>query len=94
MTANDMTVSYPFREILVDKQRALPVQIVNSGANKTPIKQIEILEAKKLGGRFFPTVYEIRSMLVEDKWTHFEIEKINLDAKFPENVFSKEMLEH
>ncbi len=93
LESHDMTVSYPFREFLVDKRTALPIRIVNSGVGNTPIKEIIILKTKRFSDRIYPMVSEIRSLLVEDKWTRFEIEEIKFGVKFPEDTFTKKELE-
>ncbi len=93
LKSHDMTVSYPFRELLVEKQTGLPIRIVNSGVGNTPIKEINILETKRFGKRTYPVVTEIRSLLVEDKWTRFEVEEMRFGVEFPEGTFTKKVLE-
>jgi len=93
LESHDMTVSYPFREFLVDKRTALPVRIINSGVGNRPIKGIIILKTKRFADRIYPVVSEIRSLLVEDKWTRFEIEDIKFGVKFAEDTFTKKELE-
>ena len=92
LEAHDMTVSYPFREITLDKRNAIPLRIINSGANKTPIKEIITLKTQRFGDRIYPVITEIRSLLVEDKWTRFEIENMKFGIEFPEDTFTKKEL--
>lgn len=93
LESQDMTLSYPFREILIDKKHALPVRIVLGGVNRTPIKEIITVETKSFKDRSYPVITEIRSMLVEDKWTRFELEDIRFGVEFPEDTFTKKTLE-
>jgi outer membrane lipoprotein-sorting protein len=92
LESHDMTVSYPYKEILLDKRTAIPLRIVNSGANRTPIKEIVTLKTQRFGDRIYPVVTEIRSRLVENKWTRFEIEAMEFGVKFPEETFTKKEL--
>ncbi|MDP8239995.1 MAG: outer membrane lipoprotein-sorting protein [Candidatus Hatepunaea meridiana] len=93
LESSDMTVSYPFRELLIDKRNYLPIKMVNSGVNNLPIKELVILKTKRFKNRTFPIVTEIRSRLVENKWTRFEIEEIRFGMKFPDDTFTKKVLE-
>jgi len=93
MAAHDMTVSYPYREIVIDKHTSLPMYQVSSDASGQPIKETEILKYKKIGDRNFPTSVIIRSRLVDNKWTKFEMSDVKLDVKFDESQFTKRALE-
>ncbi len=93
MVAKDMTVSYPYQKILIDKNTAVPIQIIKSGVGETPIKEILTVKTEKFGARYYPVVTEIRSLLVEDKWTRFEVQSIKFGLEYPEEMFTKEMLE-
>jgi len=92
LEAHDMTVSYPYKEILLDKRNTIPLRIVNSGANRTPIKEIVTLKTQRFGDRIYPVVTEIRSRLIDDRWTRFEIETMEFGVKFPEETFTKKEL--
>ncbi len=89
LEARDMTVSYPFREITIEKSTGLPVKMINSGVGNRPIKEMIIVERQQIGNRWFPVVSEIRSLLTENKWTRFEVEEIELGVAFPEGTFTK-----
>lgn len=93
MTAHDMTVSYPFREIILDKATALPMMQIDYDASHQPIKESEILKFEEIDGRNFPTESIIRSRITENKWTRFQMEDIKLDVKFDESQFTKRALE-
>ncbi|NQT34925.1 outer membrane lipoprotein-sorting protein [bacterium] len=93
LESHDMTVSYPFREILIDKRTVIPIRIVNSGVGRMPIKEIITLATKRFGDRIYPVSTEIRSLLVKDKWTRFDIEEMKFGVNFPEDTFTKKMLE-
>lgn len=93
LEAHDMTVSYPFRLIEVDKRSGLPIRTVNSGVGNHPIKEMVILESRQFGDRVYPVSTEIRSLLVENKWTRFDIEDIEFGVTFPADTFTKRTLE-
>ncbi|MFC2170959.1 outer membrane lipoprotein-sorting protein [Calditrichota bacterium] len=93
MVSHDMTVSYPYREVTIDKRTSIPLKTINSGVGEVPIKEIVTLESKKFGKRYYPVSSEIRSLLVENKWTRFDVEDIKFGMTFPKDFFSKESLE-
>jgi len=93
LESNDMTVSYPYRELLVDRRSSLPIRIVNSDAGNRPIKEVAMLKTERFGDRIYPVLTEIRSLLVENKWTRFEIEDIRFGVEFPPETFTRKMLE-
>lgn len=93
LASRDMTVSYPFREITLDKSSSVPMSILNRDASGNGIKQITTLETRRFGERIFPVKTEIRSLLVDNKWTVFEVKNITFDVKFDENTFTKRALE-
>ena len=93
LQARDMTVSYPYRELLIDKRNSLPLRIVSSDAGNHPIKEEVMLKTRRFGERVYPVVSEIRSRLIEDKWTRFEVEDIRFGVKFPLETFTKKVLE-
>jgi len=93
MVAKDMTVSYPYRKITIDKKNELPVHVLNSDASNYPIKENRILEYKKIDDRYFPTLTEIRSSITENKWTRFEMSNIQFDVDFDPTIFTKRSLE-
>ncbi len=93
LEANDMTVSYPYRQVVVDKRTGLPIRTVNSGVGNHPIKEMIILESKRFGDRIYPVSTEIRSLLVENKWTRFDMEDIKFGMDFPDDTFTKATLE-
>ncbi|MBZ0263850.1 outer membrane lipoprotein-sorting protein [bacterium] len=93
LEAKDMTVSYPFQLITIDKVSSLPVQQLYSGIGNTPIKEMIVLETLNFGKRKFPTKMEIRSLLVDGKWTKLEFEAIEFGVELPPDIFTKESLE-
>lgn len=93
LESHDMTVSYPFRELLIKKRTGLLIRMVNSGVGNTPIKEINILKTRRFGKRIYPVVTEIRSLLVKDKWTRFEVEEMRFGVEFPDDTFTKKVLD-
>lgn len=93
LSGKDLSVSYPYREIVIDKHNSLPLKSTYRDASKRPIKELTILEIKRFGDRMYPTVTLIRSLLVEDKWTRFEVESISFDTRFTPDTFTKKNLE-
>lgn len=93
MEAKDMTVSYPYREITIDKQLHLATHIVNRDASDQPIKEVVVEKTQTYGDRTYPTSTRIRSLLTEDKWTRFQVESIEFNVHFPVGTFTKRGLE-
>jgi hypothetical protein len=93
MTAHDMTVSYPYREIVLDKKTALPMLQVDYDASHQPIKESEILKFDKIGSRNIPVESIIRSRITENKWTKFFMDNVKVGVDFDEAVFTKRGLE-
>ncbi|GBE29231.1 MAG TPA: outer membrane lipoprotein-sorting protein [Bacteroidetes bacterium] len=93
LASKDMTVSYPFREISIDKTRGVATRVLNFDASQYPIKEIKVLEMRRISDRWFPVSTEIRSHLTEDKWTRFNIIDIEFDVPYEESDFTKAALE-
>jgi outer membrane lipoprotein-sorting protein len=93
LASKDMSVSYPYREISVNKSNGLPMRILNKDASDEPIKEILIVDYITIANRSFPHIYEIHSKLVEGKWTKFEFEEIEFNVDFDEDTFTKRSLE-
>ncbi|MFC2150698.1 outer membrane lipoprotein-sorting protein [Calditrichota bacterium] len=93
LVSHDMTVSYPYREIVLDKRNSLPISIMNRDASGNPLKMIKTLKTKQIGNRYYPVSTEIRSMLVKDKWTRFDVDNLQFDVVFSEDTFTKRGLE-
>lgn len=89
MAAKDMSVSYPYRRVVIEKATALPVRTVNYDASRQPIKRDEMLEFKRFGDRYFPVATRIVSLITEDKWTRFEMSEIEFDQEFDPSTFTK-----
>lgn len=94
LEAHDMTVTYPHRKLLIDKRSYLPLHMVYSGVGNQPIKEMGILKSKRYGDRVYPVSTEIRSLLVPNKWTRFDIEDIRFGVDFPPETFTKRELEN
>ncbi len=93
MEAKDMTVSYPYREISIDKQREIATRVMNYDASQYPIKEMFVERMEAVGDRWFPVSTMIRSHLTEDKWTRFEITEITFDVPYTDDDFTKAALE-
>ncbi|MBS1260749.1 MAG: hypothetical protein MAG453_00065 [Calditrichaeota bacterium] len=94
MEAVDMTVSYPYREITIDRHRRVATRIINYDASRQPIKEIKVLEIRKFDDRWFPVRTRIESRLTENKWTTFEMEEVRFDVPYDESDFTKRALEN
>ncbi len=92
LTAHDMTVSYPYRDVTIEKQSGIARTIVNYDASENPIKRTNILEVQQFGDRSFPVKTEMVSLLMENKWTRFEMSGIDFDVQFDDALFTKRML--
>jgi Outer membrane lipoprotein-sorting protein len=93
MEAKDMTVSYPFREITIDKRREVATRVLNYDASEYLIKEMLVERMEPAGDRWFPVSTMIRSHLTEDKWTRFEITDIIFDVPYNDSDFTKASLE-
>lgn len=92
LTARDLSVSYPFREVTVDKDRRIATRIVNFDASRQPIKDITVTGIRKIDGRWFPVETRLSSHLTEDKWTLFRMDEVTFDVPYDESDFSKAAL--
>ncbi|MCB2212413.1 outer membrane lipoprotein-sorting protein [bacterium] len=93
MEAKDMTVSYPFREITIDKARNVATRVLNFDASQYPVKEMSVEKIQQFGARWFATSTMIRSHITVDKWTRFEITGIEFDVPYSEDDFTKAALE-
>ncbi len=94
LIATDLSISYPYREITIDKRTNVAFRMVNSGVGNQPIKVVNVLETRRIGNRIFPVRSEIRSLLVEDKWTQWIVHDIEFFQRpFDDELFNKENLE-
>ena len=75
-----------------DEIAALKVEIYSaSGRNK--LKEILLLNAKDIGGRYFPIELQIKNLLRKDSKTVFKMNNIKLDIDIPDGMFSLKNLE-
>jgi hypothetical protein len=93
MVGKDLSMSYPYRKIFIDKETGVAMRTILSGVDNQPIKEMRVLELEKVAGRQYPTVTDIHSLLVDDKWTRWEIENIRFVEGFPDDMFTKQRLE-
>lgn len=92
LTAHDMTVSYPYRDVTIEKESEIARTIVNYDASENPIKQTNILEVQQFGDRMFPVKTEMVSLLTENKWTRFEMSGVDFNVQFEDDLFTKRAL--
>ena len=75
-----------------DEIAALKVEIYSaSGRNK--LKEILLLNAKDISGRYFPIELQIKNLLRKDSKTVFKMNNIKLDIDIPDGMFSLKNLE-
>ncbi|MBD3167379.1 outer membrane lipoprotein-sorting protein [bacterium] len=93
MEGKDLSMSYPYRKIFIDKRTGVAMRTILSGVDNQPIKEMQVRELKKIGNRQYPMDTEIRSLLVEDKWTRWIMTDIRFVDSFPDGTFTKQRLE-
>jgi hypothetical protein len=92
LTANTADIAYYRREIWVDQTRHIVLKENRYGKSGTLLKTTEVLEVKRLGGRWVATKAVFRDELKGGKGTEFAITSIEFDADIPDYMFSKAAL--
>lgn len=81
--------------IVVSKDKIAALQIeMYSASGKNKIKEILLLDAKDINGRYFPVELQIRNLLRNDTKTVFQMNNIELDIPITDNMFNLRNLEN
>lgn len=86
-------VSYYKRRMWIDKELYIPLKVDLYAKSGKLMKEISILDHKKISGRNYPTVIKMVNKLRQDTYSEMAIEEIKLDVTIPARVFTKAYLE-
>jgi outer membrane lipoprotein-sorting protein len=84
---------YYKRKIWVDKNLYIPIKEELYTKGDKVLKVSNILEIKKIGGRYFPVKIEMINMLRKNSKTIFEMQEIKLDIKLADDIFTMRNLQ-
>jgi outer membrane lipoprotein-sorting protein len=93
LTAKNRTESYPKQKLWIDKQTNDVLHSERFALSGAKLKEHTVLKVEVIGGRRFPTQYEMRDLLRKDSKTTFVMRNVVLDQPIPDSVFSQRNLE-
>jgi outer membrane lipoprotein-sorting protein len=93
LTAKNRTESYPKQKLWIDKQTNDVLHSERFALSGAKLKEHTVLKVEVIGGRRFPTQYEMRDLLRKDSKTTFMMRNVVLDQPIPDSVFSQRNLE-
>jgi outer membrane lipoprotein-sorting protein len=93
LTAKRRTESYPKQKLWIDKQTSDVLHSERFALSGAKLKEHTALKVEVIGGRRFPTQYEMRDLLRKDSKTTFVMRNVVLDQPIPDSVFSQRNLE-
>lgn len=93
LSATTKDAPYYQRRMWVDKQLMLGRKEELYAKSGKLLKEMRVLEVKKIGSRQFPVKVEMVNKLRKDSRTVFEMNDIVFDAKLPDNAFSLQNLQ-
>jgi outer membrane lipoprotein-sorting protein len=93
LTAKNRTESYPKQKLWIDKQNSDVLHSEKFALSGAKLKEHTVIKVEVIGGRRFPTQYEMRDLLRKDSKTTFVMRNVVLDQPIPDSVFSQRNLE-
>ncbi len=87
------TISYPKQKIWVDKETYAALKVERYALSGAILKEMLLLNAEWINDKYFATETQIKDLLRKDSRTIFELTKIQMDIKLPDNIFSLKNLE-
>ncbi|MGB3480157.1 MAG: outer membrane lipoprotein-sorting protein [bacterium] len=93
LTAKVPEVNYYFRKTWIDKRNYIPVKIELYAKSGKLMKEVNIIEYKKIGEKNYPTKIIMINKLRKDTFTELILEETELDIKIPPKIFTKAYLE-
>lgn len=93
LTAKKKTESYPKQKLWIDKQTNDVLHSERFALSGAKLKEHTALKVEVIGGRRFPTQYEMRDLLRKNSKTTFMMRNVVLDQPIPDSVFSQRNLE-
>ncbi len=93
LAARRKTESYPRQRLWVDVGTGDLLRFELYALSGSKLKEYNLLEARTVGGRRFPTEFEMKDLLRKGSRTVFLMTDVVLDAAVPDSVFSLRNLE-
>lgn len=85
--------SYYTQKLWVGKQSFIPIKAEYYSKSGKLMKDVQILDWKRVSGKNFPTRIRMENKLRANTWSEFVITNIQLGVSIPANVFTKGYLE-
>ncbi len=85
--------SYYTQKLWVDKQSFIPIKAEYFSKSGRLMKDVQILEFKRVSGRNYPTRIRMENKLRKNTWSEFVITDVQIGVSIPANVFTKGYLE-
>ncbi len=93
LTATDREVTYYRRKMWVDKERFISLREELYAKSGKLLKEMEIIEVKKIDKRWYPVNIVMRNKLRKNSYTEFILDEIEFDIELDEDIFSQRHLE-
>jgi len=92
LTANTEDVAYFMRKMWVDKDKYLPLKEELYAKSGTLLKKTELMDIKRIDGRWYPGKIVFKDMLKKGDGTEFIVDQIKFNVDVPEHLLSKAAL--
>jgi len=89
----DAEAAYYTQKLWVDKQSYLPIKAEYFSKSGRLMKDVQILEFKRISGKNYPTRIRMENKLRKNTWSEFVITEIQIGISIPSSVFTKGYLE-
>jgi len=93
LTATDREVTYYRRKMWIDKERFISLREELYAKSGKLLKEMEIIEVKQIGKRWYPVNIVMRNKLRKNSYTEFILDVIEFDIELDEDIFSQRHLE-
>ena len=84
--------SYGKQIIYVEKGTYTTIKTILCSSSGDKLKEMTVLEIKRIGNRDFPTIMEMRDLKRKDSKTTMKMKNVVLDIDIPDSMFSMKML--
>ena len=85
--------SYYTQKLWVGKESFIPIKAEYYSRSGKLMKDVQILEWKRVSGKNYPTRIKMENKLRKNTWSEFVITNIQIGVSIPANVFTKGYLE-
>lgn len=92
LEAIEPDVAYQSRRLWVDKERMIPLRQELYGTSGRLLKTLEMTDAERIDGRWYPMRSRFKDELKSGAGTEFVIDEIAFDQEIPAHVFTKASL--